>query len=284
MKSFRRFILILALLQTVLYGYGYKIHCAEDSVKVVELLTVVGEQGGTLGDRVVAAAKSLAGIPKGEGVYKDSITELQINFHQLDNLEFINTSLALAKASLRAEPSIKIFAEELEGVSRLKGQDTDFSSLPFYGSIWILDNISRGNLKEMTEYLPGGSFRTKTFDHLTRNRDQYPAMAEEAVFDKVRMQEMGYRSNRVPHMKKQSVSNKSLHELLKNGDIIMMLSSEPDYDIYDIGIIEMREGVPYLIHLPSREGLVTIDEYPLPRLFKIENQHFYGYRWLSPAD
>ena len=148
----------------------------------------------------------------------------------------------------------------------------------------MVDNIYRGNLKEMTEYVSGGGFKTKTLDYMTRHKDEFPAMTDDAVSDKVRMNEMGYRSHRIPHLKKQSVANKPLHELMDDGDIIMMLSPEPDRDLYDIGFVELKEGEPYLIHISYDNGKVVADPYPLARLFKLESQHFYGYRWLRPQE
>lgn len=147
-----------------------------------------------------------------------------------------------------------------------------------------MDNVYRGHLKEMTEYVTGGGFKTKTLDYITRHKDEYPALKDPKVYDKVRMMEMGYRSHRIPHLKKQSAANKPLHEIMKDGDIIMMLSQEIDFDIYDVGFIEMVDGEPHLIHISHENGNVTADPYPLSRLFKIDGQHFYGYRWLRPAE
>ena len=58
---------------------------------------------------------------------------------------------------------------------------------------------------------------------------------------------------------------------------------EADFDIYDIGIVSMENGEPYLIHISRENNQVRLDPYPLTRLFKIEGQFFYGYRWLRPV-
>ncbi len=109
-------------------------------------------------------------------------------------------------------------------------------------------------------------------------------MKNPETYDKVRMMEMGYRSHRIPHMKKQSSSNKPLHELMQDGDVVIMLSNEIDFDIYDIGFVEMKDGEPYLIHISHENGKVVADPYPMSRLFKLEGQHFYGFRWLRPQE
>lgn len=265
-------------------AYEARVHCAEDTIKVSELLKKTAEHGGTLGERCVFVAKELSGTPWAPAPDNDEKGTIMIDFHGFDRLGFVNSVLALAHASMQKLPRVKEYERFYEQLSRRKGQDDGFASQLYYGAEWIVDNVYRGNLKEMTEYVTGGGFKTKTFDYMTRHKDEFPALADPAVYDQVRMNEMGYRSHRIPHLKKQSVGNKPLHELMLDGDIILMLSPEPDTDIYDIGIIEMQNGEPYMIHINHDHGVVDVDSYPLSRLFKLEGQHFYGYRWLRPTE
>ena len=288
-NAIRLFGMMATLMVIILYplsasAYDARIHCAEDTVKINEILRKTAEHGGTLGERCVFVAKELAGTPWAPPADNDEKGTIVINLHGFDRLGFINTVMALAQASSRSLPRVKEYERFYEQMSRRKGQDDGFQSQLFYGAEWIVDNIYRGNLKEMTEYIGGGGFKAKTFDYMTRHRDEFPALKDDAVFDVVRMNEMGYRSHRVPHLKKQSAGNKSIHEQMLDGDIILMLSNDIDYDIYDIGFVEMRDGEPYLIHVSHDKGVVSADEYPLSRLFKLENQHFYGYRWLRPVE
>ncbi len=265
-------------------AYEARVHCAEDTIKVNELLRKTAEHGGTLGERCVFVAKELSGTPWAPPADNDTQGTIVINLHGFDRIGFINTVLAMAQASMQKLPRVKEYERFYEQYSRRKGQDDGFASQLFYGSEWIVDNVYRGNVKEMTEYVAGGGFKTKTLDYMTRHKDEFPALSDQATYDKVRMNEMGYRSHRIPHLKKQSIGNKPLHELMLDGDIILMLSPEIDKDIYDIGIVEMKDGEPYLIHITHDNGLVTADPYPLSRLFKLEGQHFYGYRWLRPQE
>lgn len=265
---------------TPAYAYEPRLHCQEDTVMVSRILQKAADNGGNLGERCVFVARQLVDTPWAPPLDNDSVGTIFINMHGFDRLGFVNTVLALAEASRQKLPRVREFERQYESFSRRKGEDAGFASKLIYGADWIVDNVYRGNLKEMTEYLGGGGFKTKTLDYITRNRDQFPALKNEATYDKVRMMEMGYRSHRIPHMKKQSAGNKSLHELMKDGDIIMMLSPEFDFDIYDIGVVEMKDGVPHLFHISRDNGKVVEDPYPMSRLFKLEGQHFYGYRWL----
>ncbi|MDE6531936.1 MAG: DUF1460 domain-containing protein [Muribaculaceae bacterium] len=287
MRGVLRCVAVISVLtMATITGHAYepRIHCEEDTVMVSKLLQKTNEHGGTLGDRCVYAAKELVGTPWAPPADNDSIGTVVVNMHGFDRLGFVNTVLAIAEASRQKLPTVREFVRQYESFSRRKGEDDGFASQLIYGADWVVDNVYRGNLKEMTEYLGGGGFKAKTLDYITRHREDYPALKDEATYDKVRMMEMGYRSHRIPHMKKQSAGNKTLHELMKNGDVVMMLSPEFDFDIYDIGIVEMKGGEPYMIHISPESGVVVADPYPMQRLFKLQSQHFYGYRWMRPQE
>ena len=250
----------------------------------IESLIRHGAAGNSFGERVLLAAKGMEGLPEGPVSDNDSIGTIFLKTDSLDRMEFINLALAIGMTAELQNPSLKEFEENYEKVSRRKGKDEGFASQFFYGADWIGDNIYRGILKEMTEYIESGNYKTKTLDRMSHNRDKYPALADSDVYDKVKIIEMGFRSHRIPHLKKQSAANKQILENMQSGDIIMMLVPDNDYDLYDIGVVEMINGQPHLIHLSHQNGKVTVDPYPLQRLFKLEGQYFYGFRWLRPNE
>lgn len=253
-----------------------------DALKIMEIVNAMRE--GEYGDRIVAAAKSLQGIPLGKGADNDSVGTLVVRLDSLSQREFIYLSIALAKTSQLTTPSLREFEKNLENVSRRKGVDEGFASQFLYGSDWIVDNVYRGNLQEMTEYIEVGNSRTKTLDYVSRHPELFPAMKDPSTADKIKVMESGYRSHRIPHLKKQSINNKKVKETLKNGDIILLSPMDIDFDIYDIGIVSLENNEPYLIHVSRERNEVGMDPYPLSRLFKNEGQHFYGFRWLRPIE
>lgn len=285
-RIFPRFACLSIFAVVALQGFSTtRIHCSEDTIKVREILTrLSAAESNKLGNRCVKAATELIGTPWAYPSDNDSIGTMVVNLHGFDRMGFVNNVLALAKASMHHMPVERQFEMELESYSRRKGEDDGFSSQLFYGADWIVDNIYRGNFKEMTEYIGGGGFKAKTLDYMTRHADEFPAMSNPEVKDRVRMIEMGYRSHRIPHLKKQSAGNKEIRDMMEDGDIIILLSNEMDQDVYDIGIINKVDGEPYLIHISHENGKVEQDPYPLARLFKLEGQHFYGYRWLRPVE
>ena len=260
-----------------------RIACEKDSVMAEKIMKAV-DKDADYGKRIVAIAEMLDGTPWAAAPDNDTIGTVVVSLHGFDRMGFVNNVMALAMASVKSQPTMKDYADALVNISRRKGVDDGFTSQMLYVSDWIVDNVYRGNIKEMTEYMTGGGTRTKTLDYVTRHKEEYPALSNPETLDRMKMIEMGYRSHRIPHLKKQSAGNKPIHELMQSGDIIIMSALEDDYDLYDIGFIEMKDGEPYLIHISHETGKVVKDPYPLARLFKLEGQHFYGYRWLRPTE
>lgn len=258
-------------------------HCPNDSDAVVELLSKISADA-PIGERVSQAAAALTGIPASESADNDTIGTIVIRLDSLSRRELINVALAAAIAAAKTDPQVKDFEKALENVSRKKGKDEGFASQFFYGSDWIVDNKYRGNIEEMTEYVENGNYKTKTLDYVTRNKDKFPAMKNPQIADKVQVSEMGFRSHRVPHLKKQSVTNKNIKGMFQDGDIIIMLPPDYDFDIYDIGILTIINGEPFMTHVDKETGLIGQDKFPLSRLFKNEGQFFYGFRWIRPLE
>lgn len=277
----------LALIMVMIYPLwmlgSVRYHCANDSAAVIDLLSKISADS-PVGERVSQAAAALTGIPAAESADNDSIGTIVIRLDSLSRRELINVSLAAAIAASKSNPGIKDFEKELENISRKKGKDEGFASQFFYGSDWVVDNKYRGNIDEMTEYVENGNYKTKTLDFISRHKDQFPAMKNPEIADKVKVAEMGFRSHRVPHLKKQSVNNKTIKGMLKDGDIIIMLPPDYDFDIYDLGIISIRDGEPYMTHISKETGKIAQDSFPLSRLFKNEGQFFYGFRWIRPKE
>lgn len=283
MKKFINIIILFLLFYSGKTFGQVRYACPQDSARVMELIKKAAAED-TYGGKIVAAAKAMQGIPRAKAADNDSLGTLMIRLDSLNQREFIYLALAAARTAEQSIPTIHDFEKNLENISRRKGKDEGFTSQFLYGSDWIVDNIYRGNLKEMTEYLENGNNRTKTLDYVSRHPDEFPAMKDSTTAEKVKVIEFGYRSHRIPHLKKQSIGNKEVKELMKNGDIIILNPLETDFDIYDIGIVSIEGGEPHLIHISRENNQVRLDPYPLQRLFKIEGQFFYGYRWLRPEE
>lgn len=258
-----------------------KLHCSSDAAKINEIISQLRESDSPLNERVIMAAENFIGAPEDDYYAKDSVADLRVNAESFSPLMFVNSAVALAKASLSpGNPDWRTFYSELENISCRRGENVGFPSIMYHTSDWIGDNISRGNLSEMTENYSGVVARTKSLDEMTRKRDNYAALADSAIFETVRMTEMGFRTHRVPSLKKETVKKKEVIDDLRDGDILIMVPNRDGIDCYDIGFIKFENGAPYLIHLSPQTHSVVKEKEDLARYMGLMTKHFQGYRLL----
>lgn len=276
-------ILLLVFISVAFSGFARElpIHCNEDEAKIIATLQSIKESGLPTGDKLVMAAKSFEGAPEDYYYLTDSIAGLRINVDEFSPLMFVNNVIALVKgADKPGIIDIRNFSEEFENISSRRGEFTGFPSIMYHTSDWVGDNISRGNFIEITENYPGMVSRTKSLDEMTRNRDKYAALADSATFETVRMTEMGFRTHRVPTLKKEIIKKKELLEDLSNGDVLILVPNRDGIDMYDIGFVEMKNGVPYFIHVSPQQHKVVVETEELARYMQLMTKHFQGFRVL----
>lgn len=247
--------------------------------RIDSLLSLPGVSRDDLGGNMAFFAEALTGCPSDSYYHTDSVAVLRLNTRSFTPMTFINTVGALSRASLNnSRPSWRDFSRELTALSCRRGTDMGFPSLMWHASDWISDNIYRGNVKELTENFPGTIEKTKSLDYLTRHRDEYRALADSATYEKVRMMEMGFRTHRVPLLKKEHIGKKDVAEELRPGDIIILNPQEDGIDIRVIGVVVEREDGQHLIYLSEEDGKVVETPTPLPRWMKIKTKYFNGFR------
>lgn len=275
-----RKILLLSLLVTAcsLWGRQLPFHCEQDTVKINRILSSLKDKQSA-GDRMVLVAKAFIDSPQDDYYTTDSIGELRINIDSFTPMMFLNSAVALTQASfVPGNIDWRTFATAFENTACRRGEDKGFPSIMFHFSDWISDHLSRGNVVELTEYYSPVIARTKSLDEMTRNRSRYAALSDSATFETVRMTEMGFRSHRVPTLKKETIKRKDLADDLQNGDIIVLVPNHDGTDYYDIGIISIEEGMPYLIHLSPQAHKVVMEKDGLARYMNLVTKHFQGYR------
>lgn len=270
------------LLVTVVAGArDLPTHCGEDADRIVSLMGDLRQSQLPTGDKILYAAKSLVGA-RAEDYYRtDSVADLRINIESFSPLMFVNSVIALAKGSEKPGViDVCNFSDEFENISTRRGKFTGYPSIMFHTSDWIGDNISRGNIVELTENYQGMIPRTKSLDEMTRNRKDFAALADSATFETVRMTEMGFRTHRIPTLKKEVIKKKELIGDLQNGDIIILVPNRDGIDMYDIGFIELIDGIPHLIHVSPTQKEVVEEPEDMARYMQLMTKHFQGFRIL----
>lgn len=255
------------------------------AAKIEKMLKAAADAGGRARARMVAASSVLEGSVFARTSQLDAdLQPMRVNLDTLDNLELIEYSLAAARASMQPQAGVRDFLDELMNVRYRRGDNNGFPARLRYMSDWIADNSYRGNVRELTFDLPGNTSTARTLDHITRHRDEYPALADSTVFERMQSLEMGYRLHKFPYMKKESASKKQVTELLADGDILVVVPRSSDIDSSDMGIGRLVDGKLFLFHGDEESGRIGLDPVPFAEWLRLRAKQLSGYRVLRAKD
>lgn len=264
------------------FGSELPVHCPNDTAKASRILqTLRAEKGRRAGELMAMAALSLEGAGADTYYRTDSVGTLRINLESFTPLTFVENVIALTKAANYPGVSDwRTFGREFENIACRRGENTGFPSVMFHGADWISDNIARGNIVELTENYEGAVANTKSLDEMTRKRADFAALSDSTTFETVRMTEMGFRTHRIPMLKKETIKKKEIREDLRDGDIILLVSNPDGHDIYDMGIVTIEDGAPYFVHVSPYSHTVVKEKDELGRYMNLVTKYFKGYRLL----
>lgn len=281
MKGFKAIILFIAAWGTSAVTTGaQEYHAPEDTVKVMGLLREFRNPGGSPSDLAGKIAERLIGTPYAPVTKDDSVSRNEVRMDAMDDMAFLNAVTALSRRA--TSPGLLRFydyAASLRDVTFRHGEDKGFPTRMVYAADWVGDNKARGNVKEFTEDY-SNLFKTKSLDNVTRHRDEYAALRDSATYEAWRMVEFGFRTHKIPHMRRESTEWKDVSANIKDGDIIMLLTSANDIDVYETGILRHRDDGFHLIHVDEKEGRIVEEQEPIGRYIKRNSKLIYGFRWL----
>lgn len=257
-----------------------KFHCPQDTTKAMELIREFHNPGGDPSKITGKIAEKLVGAAYEPITKQDSTGAVEIRLDGFDEFSFVNTVAALAKTATspgHARPKdLEIMLEQL---TFRRGEADGFPTRMVYGGDWVVDNRSRGNIKEITEDY-SENFKTKSLEWVSRHREDYAALKDSATYERQKMVEFGYRTFKIPHMKRESADWKQIVPELREGDLIMILTNQPDKDVWEMGYLVKRADGMHLIHASESEGKVVEESEPLGRYIKRNAKQVYGWRWI----
>ncbi len=286
MKNFILSIIISLCVVSPVWSYDYNrppTANPNDTAIINQLLSDPRLDRNDFGHNSAILAKLLIGKKYDDYYNTDSIGNLRIDINNFTPISFVNTVIALSKAyQSSTQPNWRDFSKHYQNISCRNGVDNGFASISWHASDWIVDNIYRGNIKELTENYSGKIEKTKSLDYLTRHREEFAALSDSLTYDKAVMWEMGFRTHRIPLLKKETINKKEIISDLKEGDIIVLNPSQDGKDYLLIGFIGGLDPVPSLIYMNPETQ--TIEEWTkgLGKLFQLKTKLFNGYRIIRP--
>lgn len=250
-----------------------------DTIKINEMLAKANSAVANASPeaRVAYIGEMFINTPYKSGTLELEPEMLTVNIDEVDCTTYVDYVLAMAYTIGEGRTSWRDFTYNLRRMRYRKGEIDGYASRLHYISDWIIDNVYRGNLKEVTQNFPVYEYQEKTLDFMTANRDKYPALKDSAEFEKMRNAEIGYRRHRYPYLKSSRLSNKETCKSLKTGDVVCITTRTPGLDVQHLGIVIKKDGVPYLMHASSTAGAVVLDSVPLSEYLK-KNRSANGVR------
>ncbi len=257
-----------------------KFHCEKDTAESMTIVRELLNPGGKPGEICGEIAIKMVGRPYSPITEQDVLGEAQIRLDGFDAMTFINMVSALAKGAAHPGYLRPVDLQEiLESLTFRRGVPAGFPSRMVYGADWALDNRARGNVKELTEDY-SDRFKTKSLDWVSRHRDNFAALKDSATYEKQKIVEMGYRTFKIPHIKREAVGYSDIEEDMKHGDVVMLLSPDSQMDIYQIGFVVKRPDGFHFVHASRDAGKVVEEPETLSRYVKRNAKYIYGWRWL----
>lgn len=279
-KVIKGILLGVSVVATGFSAQAQRFHCEADTTLAMEIIRKFYNPGGDPSKICGPIATKLVGVAYVPINKEDTLGVPEIRLDGFDEFAFVNTVAALAKTATSpgyARP--KDLEITLEKLTFRRGEADGFPSRMMYGGDWIVDNRSRGNVKELTEDY-SDNFKTKSLDWVCRHRDEFAALKDSATYERQRMVEFGYRTFKIPHMKRESSDWKQVNPEIQDGDLIMLLTPQPDRDVWEMGYVVRRDDGLHLIHASERDGKVVEESEPLGRYIKRHAKEVYGWRWL----
>lgn len=249
-----------------------------DTARIDALLTEAAARTfATPEARVSFFARSFIDTPYAAHTLEGEPETLTVRMDSLDCTTFVETALAMAFTTGERRSSWRDFVYNLRRMRYRNGEVNGYPSRLHYICDWAVDNIHRGNFKDVTRDFPRSNEMARTIDFMTSNRDKYPALADSANYARIRSVESGYRLHRFPYIKTVDLGNKDMKAAFHDGDVVALVSSLKNLDVTHMGIVVRQDGELYLLHASSKDGKVELTERPFADFMK-RNRQWVGVR------
>lgn len=230
---------------------------ASDTTKITQIL--IKEKNEHLGGNPALIASEFTGTPYRAHTLEGEKELLRVNLDSMDCTTFVETVAALALTSREGRESWHDFTYNLRRLRYRNGETDGYCSRLHYVSDWIVDNVARGNIKEVTRDIPQAKYGVKTLDYMTRHRADYPALADDDTYQRMRNVESGFSNHRYPFLKAGGLNDKKLAEIIRDGDILVFTTSTPGLDATHMAIATIIDGIPRFYHASQKAGKVILE-------------------------
>jgi hypothetical protein len=186
----------------------------------------------------------------------------------LDCVTFFENTLNIARTAkikqhelLKNQNSITFrdVLDQIEFTRYRDGNMDGYTSRLHYTSEWIIDNVKKGVVKDMTKELGGKPFILKV-GFMSANPQYYPQLVEEPTLVR-KIQGIEQQINAQKHWYIPNAQVKEIESKLQTGDIIAIATNKAGLDYSHTGmIIKNDKGMALFLHASSAKKRVYLDK------------------------
>ncbi len=277
--SMNRWIITLLALVFALGMQAQEVeYTKEDSALVVKLLKKAKTERGEE-NRIMYFGKKFLGLTyMAQTLEQGDKEHLIVNVHGLDCTTFIETVVAFALCDRENQSTFEDFCNNLRKIRYRNGEITDFTSRLHYFTWWAENNERFGIVEDIApKSEPWGVFSavrtiniTLMSAHPTRYEQlkKYPEMVPTL---KQYEEEVNGKTFRYIPKKDLSLNQNTSLGVIKDGDIIAMVTKSGELDIAHLGIACWENGALHLLHSSSLYKKVLLSK-----------ETFYSYETKQP--
>lgn len=226
-----------------------------DSALVVKLLKEAKNQRGNE-NPIFYFGKKFLGIPYVAHTLELGDKEhLIVNLHGLDCTTFVETVVALSMCDQQNKRTFDDFCQNLTKIRFREGKMTDYTSRLHYFTWWAEDNERLGIVKDISiEDAPFLGKQTIHINYMSQHPNLYKQLKNHPQFVPViRKYEQETEGRQFNYILKQDLSWAAGTPLsmVRDGDIVAMLTDSDGLDTRHIGIAFWQQGKLHLLHASS---------------------------------
>ncbi len=258
-------------------------HASEsDSIKICKLLEE-SKRYSQAEDVVSYFAKKFVGIPYvAHTLEVNDEEQLVVNLRQMDCTTYVETVVSLALCVQNGQFTYQDYINALRNLRYRNGVIDGYGSRLHYFSDWIDDNENMGYVMEIqSPNPPFSAIQVLNLDFMSKHPQSYKALRNSPyIVEEIRETEINLNGKKMNYIPKSSLANTSLlRKVIRNGDILAIVTNVKGLDIAHLGIALWRKDGLHMLHASSKQGKVVEDNNTL-RTYLNGNKSFLGIRVL----
>lgn len=191
---------------------------------------------------------------------------LVVNTRQLDCTTLVETVVALTLCAGSKQYSWSDFLDALTRLRYRDGRLDDYTSRLHYFTDWIVDNTSKGVVREVQQQsAPFTAVQTICTGYMSAHPDAYRALkAHPQMVAVIRKQEERLNGLKFRYIPKREIRNtEGLRKAVSDGDIIAITCSKTGLDIAHLGFAVWRNDGLHLLNASQLHKKVVEEPMPL---------------------